>query len=242
MCIRDRLKVLIEVDVGQGRCGVRPGADCADLAVEVDDCEWVELVGLQCYSGWNQHVKDLAERKGKSQEVVQKVLECLQEMKSNKSLTITGAGTGSYIFEAQSGVYTEIQPGSYSVMDQEYRCTDPVDSEHYEHALFVGSTVVSDSSTHPGWLVVDAGDKAISAGAACVVIAGHADLSYRRGGDEHGIVEGPADQLDALPIGTQLMLIPGHCDPTINFYNEYLAVENETVVQVIPIDAAGPGR
>jgi D-threonine aldolase len=121
-------------------------------------------------------------------------------------------------------------------MDGEYGGTQPChDDSHYKNAMFVLTTVMSDASTHPGWLVVDAGDKAVHPGSVGVTVlppgfnpavdgmtsSEEGGLTYRRGGDEHGIVEGPAHIIAKLPIGSQLWLLPGHCDPTINFYDEF---------------------
>ena len=241
-----QLDVMVEVDVGQGRCGVHPGEPCASLAAVVAESACLRFGGLQCYSGWNQHVAELPTRRERTDEVISKVQACLDHLKkaSLSAAVVTGAGTGTFCLEGASGIYTELQPGSYAFMDVEYAQTAAVDQAagHFEHSLFVASTVISDSSSHQGWLVVDAGDKAISPGAASIKVHEHPSLSFRRGGDEHGIIEGPQELLEKLKIGTQLLLIPGHCDPTMNFYDEFIGVRNGLVEEVIPIDARGPGR
>ncbi len=262
------VNIYIEIDVGQGRCGVEPGEACAVIAKKILSCDALTLKGIQAYSGWNQHIQTVPERATATEKgPVSGVKASLHAMRSQgidtTGLVITGGGTGTYTLEGNSGgTYTEIQPGSYSVMDGEYGKTKPCDDTHYDNALFVLTTVMSDSSAHPDWLVVDAGDKAVHPGSAGITVlnAGYdpttgrydpsvhaSGLTYRRGGDEHGIVEGPREKLHNLPIGTKLLLIPGHCDPTINFYDYLVACRatddaNKAVVEeVVSIEARGPG-
>lgn len=262
-----KLEVYIEVDVGQNRCGVQPGDACGALAEHImQHCPHLSIKGLQCYSGWNQHIKDVPTRTQKTQEVVDKVemslmsildrqLFTLEQLQNDRLLCITGGGSGTWTLEGTLKFktldvpygFTELQPGSYSVMDVEYSSTEACDKKgHYDNALFVQTTVTSDSSTHPQWVVVDAGDKAIHPGNASIKVYGYPDLTFRRGGDEHGILEGPKAVLNQLTIGTILKLIPGHCDPTINFYEEFVGFRADTgkevVEKVISIDGRGPGR
>ena len=262
--------VYIEIDVGQGRCGVIPGEACAVLAEKIVSYNSLTLKGIQAYSGWNQHIQTLPDRADATEKgPISGVKASIDAIKSKgidtTGLVITGGGTGTYTLEGSNGIYTEIQPGSYSVMDGEYGQTSPCDGTHYDNALFVLTTVMSDSSAHPDWVVVDAGDKAVHPGNAGITVLtpGYdpttgiynpsllplhsSGLSYRRGGDEHGIIEGPPEVLIDMPIGTKLLLIPGHCDPTINFYDYLVACratkdDNKAVVEtVVEIEARGPG-
>lgn len=275
--VSQKIDIYIEIDVGQGRCGVKPGEACADLAEKVlsfGTSSALSLKGIQAYSGWNQHIQEVSKRITATENGpilgVKQSLEAIHKRGIPiDGLVITGGGTGTYTLEGGSGgdgsnrVYTEIQPGSYSVMDGEYGKTEPVDkNRHYDNALYVITSVMSDSSTHPAWVVVDAGDKAVHPGSAGITVCAadydpttgqylpsdHArsKLTYRRGGDEHGIIEGPEEVLKKLPIGTKLLLIPGHCDPTINFYDTIVCCRSDgihgaVVEQVVPIEARGPG-
>ena len=265
-----KLGVYIEIDVGQGRCGVMPGEACADLVEYIQkECSSLELRGLQCYSGWNQHVRDVSTRTHRTQEVVDKVERSLLAILHRKllsmeeiaQLVITGSGTGTWTLEAtipfsspelafihekRRSAFVELQPGSYAFMDNEYGQTEPCESTqgHFEQSLFVLTTIMSDASAHPKWIVVDAGDKAIHPGNAAIKVSGYPELSYRRGGDEHGIIEGPEDVLAQahFEIGRILKLVPGHCDPTINFFEEFYGYRGDTLEKVVRIDARGPGR
>lgn len=262
-----KLGVYVEVDVGQNRCGVQPGDACGKLSEHImKNCPNLVLKGLQCYSGWNQHVKDVQTRTQRTHDVVDRVEKSLQslldrelfsleQLKNDRPLCITGGGSGTWKLEGTLRFssldlpysFTELQPGSYAVMDVEYGQTEACDDGiHFEHALFVLTTVTSDANAHPKWVVVDAGDKAIHPGSASIKVHEYPDLTFRRGGDEHGILEGPEDILKQLNIGTVLKLIPGHCDPTINFYDEFIGFKEingeERVQKVISIDGRGPGR
>ena len=149
---------------------------------------------------------------------------------------VTGAGTGTFIHEAASGVYGELQPGSFLFMDADYAANerDPA-APVFEHALFVKTQVISVCATHA---VCDAGHKshAIDSGLPRMW---NSTLAYGNGGDEHGILRGPV--LPAL--GDTLWLVPGHCDPTVNLYNRLVGVrgglQNGMVERLIRVDARG---
>eukprot|EP01041_Mallomonas_annulata_P033973 gene33973-56669_t len=132
---------------------------------------------------------------------------------------ITGSGTGTLVHEAASGVFGELQAGSFMFMDADYARNEREPAQPaFEHALFVKTQVVSVRDTHA---VCDAGHKshAIDSGLPTVALLppGHA-LRYGNGGDEHGLLyaDGPEARLPTL--GRMLWLIPGHCDPTVNLH------------------------
>jgi D-serine deaminase-like pyridoxal phosphate-dependent protein len=149
---------------------------------------------------------------------------------------VTGGGTGSFVHERDSGVFNEIQAGSYVFMDRDYG-----DNQHgegdvaFEHALFVRTTVMSRASaTHA---VVDAGLKASSVDSGMPTVWQRGDLRYTKVADEHGVLV-TADAA-ALSLGDQLMLVPGHCDPTVNLYDELICVRGGRVEALWPIAARG---
>ena len=136
---------------------------------------------------------------------------------------ITGAGTGTFAFDAASGVWGELQAGSYLFMDRDYADNAPApNTPRFEHALFVKSQVMSRGASHA---VVDAGHKshAIDSGLPRVW---RRELVYANGGDEHGLLRLPAGGAPAeLPqLGETVWLVPGHCDPTVNLHERYVAV------------------
>ena len=157
---------------------------------------------------------------------------------------ITGAGTGSMVCEAASGVFGELQAGSFLFMDVDYAGNerDPAQPQ-FEHALFVKSQVISSSLRHA---VCDAGHKshAIDSGLPKVLpLDDGTELEFTNGGDEHGILR-PAQASQRVPVlGETVWLIPGHCDPTVNLHNHLVGVsgglQKGRVERVIRVDARG---
>ncbi len=152
---------------------------------------------------------------------------------------VSGGGTGSYRFESTSGVYNELQCGSYAFMDADYgRIRDAqgnrIDQTEWENALFILTSVMSNA--RPGQAVCDAGLKAQSLDSGLPVIHGRDDVTYTSASDEHGVIE---DKRDVLRINDKLKLIPGHCDPTCNLHDWYVGVRNGKVEVVWPVSARG---
>jgi len=238
--------VFVEIDVGQGRCGVAPTAAGA-LAHQVVS-HGLRFAGLQAYHGRAQHLRAAAAREAAIRRAVALVRAAQAGITSAgmRCPLVTGAGTGSFVFEAASGVYGELQCGSYLFMDRDYADNEPnPQGPKFEHALFVKSQVMSLGASHA---VVDAGHKAhaIDSGLPRVLEpAGQHTLEFSNGGDEHGILQRRAASPGAaLPqLGETVWLIPGHCDPTVNLHDHYIAVrgglEHGVVEAVWPIDARG---
>lgn len=232
------IRVFIEIEVGQGRCGLAPGAGAVPLAEEIARAPALQFGGLQAYHGRAQHLRTLAERRAAIAQVithVQATRAALQAAGHAVPL-VTGAGTGTFALETASGVYGELQAGSYLFMDRDYAGNERDPSQPtFEHALFVKSQVMSVCASHA---VVDAGHKSHAIDSGLPAVHGLA-LDYANGGDEHGILRGAV--LPAL--GDTVWLIPGHCDPTVNLHEHLLGVrgglEHGTVEQIIRVDARG---
>jgi D-serine deaminase-like pyridoxal phosphate-dependent protein len=232
------IRVFIEIDVGHGRCGLQPGAAAVPLAEEIARHAALRFGGLQAYHGRAQHFRTVAERR----EGIAQVIAHVQATKAALQAAgfavplVTGAGTGTFSLETASGVYGELQAGSYLFMDRDYASNelDP-DQPVFEHALFVKSQVMSVCAGHA---VVDAGHKSHAIDSGLPAVHGLA-LDYANGGDEHGILRGAL-----LPaIGETVWLIPGHCDPTVNLHEHLLGVrgglQHGKVEQIIRVDARG---
>jgi D-serine deaminase-like pyridoxal phosphate-dependent protein len=156
---------LVEIEVGMGRCGVAPGASARDLARRIADAPGLRFQGLQAYHGRAQHMASAAERRAAVDGAIAAVRATVPLLEADglSCAIIGGAGTGTFRLEGGSGVYTELQAGSYVFMDGEYADIAGEDGQPYrefEHSLFVLSGVMSTSS---GWAVVDAGLKSYSA-------------------------------------------------------------------------------
>ena len=236
------LDVFVEIDVGQGRCGVAATAAGA-LAHQVVS-HGLRFAGLQAYHGRAQHLREPAEREA----AVRHAANLARAAQASITAAgihcplVTGAGTGSFVFEAASGVYGELQAGSYLFMDRDYADNRPASrAPAFEHALFVKSQVMSRGTSHA---VVDAGHKAHAIDSGLPKVWGR-DLEFSNGGDEHGILQRcAASPAAALPqLGETVWLVPGHCDPTVNLHDHYVVVrgglEHGVVEAVWPIDARG---
>ncbi len=220
-----RVGVLVEIDVGQRRCGVEPGAAAVKLARHVASKPNLDFGGLQAYYGSAQHFRMPDERRAaiaKASELTRETVRLLSEA-GLPCPTIGGGGTGTYELESASGLWNEVQPGSYVFMDADYAkntSDQAAQGPAFGHALFVLSTVMS---IHESWAVVDAGHKALSNDSGFPIVLGKPGVAYERPSDEHGVLN-----LDATAwrpaLGERLFLIPGHCDPTVNLYDWYVGV------------------
>jgi len=234
--------VFVEIDVGHGRCGVAPTAAGA-LAHQVV-AHGLRFAGLQAYHGRAQHLREAAQR----EEAVHHAVTLARAAQASVTAAgiacplVTGAGTGSFVFEAASGVYGELQAGSYLFMDRDYSENRPAAyAPRFEHALFVKSQVMSRGTSHA---VVDAGHKSHAIDSGLPRVWGRDDLEFANGGDEHGILRPRAGSTSALPaLGDTVWLVPGHCDPTVNLHDHYVVVrgglEHGTVEALWPVDARG---
>jgi D-serine deaminase-like pyridoxal phosphate-dependent protein len=238
------IDVFVEIDVGQGRCGVPPGRSALELALEIRRHPALRFAGLQAYHGKAQHLRTPQARREAIARVVQDVqlTRGLIEREGIPVDLVTGAGTGSMVCEAASGVYGELQAGSFLFMDADYAANerDPAQPQ-FEHALFVKSQVMSAGPQHA---VCDAGHKshAIDSGLPRVLaLEPTGELEYLNGGDEHGILK-PAGANQRVPrLDETIWLIPGHCDPTVNLHNHLIGVvgglERGRVDKIIRVDA-----
>lgn len=236
-----RLQVLVEIDVGSGRCGVGPGEEGATLAAQIAASPGLKFGGLQAYHGSAQHLRTPQERETQIDRAVVAVAKTLDALARRKLAcpTVTGGGTGTFELEAASGVYTEVQAGSYIFMDEDYGRNlgdegAPISS--FRNALFVLSTVMS--RARPGMAVLDAGIKALAMDSGLPRVWKQPGLRYVRASDEHSEVEIAPGSEPAL-LGQKLRLVPGHCDPTVANFDWYVGVRRGRVESVWPVDARG---
>ncbi len=236
-----RMTVLVEIDVGAGRCGVAPGPDAVALARGIAASPHLVFGGLQAYQGSAQHRRTPDERQqliDAATESTRRTVEQLRQQGLDCPI-VGGGGTGTFALEAGSGVYTEVQAGSYVFMDADYaRNLDaagaPVGT--FRHALFVLSTVMS--AARPGIAVVDAGLKALAVDSGLPLVWQQPGLTYAGASDEHGKLTVRADA-DPPRLGDKLRLVPGHCDPTVDRYDWYVGVRAGRVECLWPIAARG---
>jgi len=233
------IDVLVEVDVGALRCGVLPGAPALAIAQTIARTPGLSFRGIHAYHGAAQHLRAPAERKA----AIARAAAFAQETKTMiegagiECGTVTGAGTGTWQHERDSGVYTEIQPGSYIFMDADYhRNALAPDEHHFEQSLYVLTAVMSTPARDRA--IVDAGLKAFAFDSGPPLVYGVRGLDYVKASDEHGVL---AVAIDAAPpmLGDRVWLIPGHCDPTVNLYDWIVGVRGSRVECLWPITARG---
>lgn len=233
------LDVLVEINVGSNRCGVEPGEPALALAREIASRAHLRFAGLQAYHGSAQHLRGVEERRSAIEKAVGAVKRT-RELLEAAGITcpkVTGAGTGTYLFEAGSNVYDELQPGSYIFMDADYAQNDWTESgiPRFEHSLFVWTTVMSRTTSERA--IVDAGLKASSIDSGMPRIASGGPAEYMKASDEHGVIQ--LNGSTGYAVGDKLRLIPGHCDPTVNLYDHYICIRGERVEAIWPITARG---
>ena len=235
------IEVLVEIDCGAGRCGVTTTDAVIEIAKAVQEADGLTFTGIQAYQGAMQHLDSYEARKAKLDIAIAQVKDAVDGLaaKGIACDLVSGGGTGSYYFESNSGVYNELQCGSYAFMDADYgRILDAsgqrIDQGEWENAFFILTQVMSHAK--PGLAVVDAGLKVQSVDSGLPVIFGRTDVEYARCSDEHGTVLDP-DNL--LKVGDKLRLVPGHCDPTANVHDWYVGVRGDKVEVLWPVSARG---
>ena len=235
------LGVFIEIDCGAGRCGVTTTPAVVDIARAVKAADNLTYKGIQAYQGAMQHMDDFDARKAKIDAAVAQVKDAVDTLKAEGIETelVSGGGTGSYYFESNSGLYNELQCGSYAFMDADYgRILDKdgkrIDAGEWENAFFILTSVMSHAKADKA--ICDAGLKAQSVDSGLPVIFGRDDVEYVKCSDEHGVI---ADPKGVLKVNEKLRLVPGHCDPTANVHDWYVGVRNGKVECVWPVSARG---
>lgn len=237
-----RLEVLVEINVGADRCGVAPGAAALALARTIAASRNLRFAGLQAYHGGAQHLRSVAERRGAIGRAVAMVqsTRALIEGSGIACATVTGAGTGSFPLELASGAYDELQPGSYVFMDADYRRNEyDAAWPRFEQSLFVWTTVMSRPTAERA--VVDAGLKASSVDSGMPQLWDLPGVEYVKASDEHGVLAIAAGA-NAPALGAKLLLVPGHCDPTVNLYDWFVCVRRGLVESLWPVSARGALR
>jgi D-serine deaminase-like pyridoxal phosphate-dependent protein len=232
------INVLVELDVGQKRCGVQNTDELVALAQQVQRLPNVNFVGIQAYQGALQHKKLLDQRHRACEMVAAKARQAVRALLETglDCPVVSGAGTGSAQFDAGGGVFTEIQAGTYAFMDADYGRLEWGDPMPFHHSLFLLGTVISVPT--PDRVVLDVGLKSTSAECGPPVVADGPGLVCTGISDEHTVIQvQPGTPCPAL--GDQLRLIPSHCDPTFNLHDELVVVHQGRVHALWPIAARG---
>ena len=236
-----QVTVLVEIDVGARRCGVAPGRAARDLAQIVSASKHLRFDGLQAYHGSAQHLREFEARRKAIADATALAADtkALIEKAGIACPRITGAGTGSFGFEAASGLYTELQCGSYVFMDADYnRNLDQSGkaAPEFEQSLYVWATVMSRPAQDRA--IIDAGLKAFSVDSGMPMLPDFSQAVVARASDEHGRLD-LSGKVEGLDVGEKIRLVPGHCDPTVNLYDWYIGIRRQRVECIWPVAARG---
>jgi 3-hydroxy-D-aspartate aldolase len=243
--LKTPLDVIIDIDPGIARTGVASPAAAVTLAEALAALPNLNYRGVQFYCGRQQHIEDYAERRTVIEErtaYLRTVIAALAAAGFPPEI-VTGSGTGTHRIDLDLGVFTELQAGSYVFMDKQYLDCDLTGdgSVPFETSLGVDSRVVS--ANHSGLVTIDAGYKSLSTdGGVAVVRRGAPETaSFVFMGDEHAALIAPGIGTELAP-GDPVTLTVPHCDPTVNLYDHYHVVRDDTLVAIWPVSARGRAR
>lgn len=232
---RVALRVLVEIDIGMGRCGVAAGGPALELACRVAASPGLRLAGLMSYEGHLVLIPDYEERR-------RKVLAALEPLADTVDLLhrhglpveiVSGGGTGTYDITGSHPTMTEIQAGSYVFMDAIYRVVRP----EFDISLTLLATVIS--RPQPDYIVTDAGVKALSKDFGWPEPVNIPGASMRYLAEEHGVIDLASPEAVNLHPGDMVSFIPSHCCTTVNLHNKLYAVRKGVVETIWPIAARG---
>ena len=237
------LNVLIDIDPGIHRTGVASSEAAVVLARAISNAPSLRYTGVQFYCGREQHVAGFEERREKVARrfhYLKTVLAALAEAGASP-LVVTGGGTGTHVIDAELGILTELQAGSYIFMDRQYLDCDTSGpgADPFATSLFIDASVISANAD--GMATVDAGFKAMATdgGLPAVHAGAPPDANFLFMGDEHGAVRSANAE---FRLGDRIVLTAPHCDPTVNLYDNYHVVQGNTLVAIWPVSARGRSR
>ena len=238
LAAKRKLKVAIDVNVGQNRTGLDKPEDVVALAQVIAKQKGLELVGLQGYGGNNQHIVGFENRRAREIQSNERVVAARQALeKAGFAVQLVSVGgTGSYNIDADYTGVTEIQPGSYIFMDAHYNKIggrDKPEFSEFGNSLSVLTTVISRAVA--GRAIVDAGGKALSTDESVPEPMDLTGAVYSVAGDEYGALRLQNPSRD-LKVGDLVQIMPGHCDTTVNLHNVYFGVRKGNVEHVWPIE------
>ncbi len=235
-----RLKILVDIDPGMGRTGIRPEL-AEPLVRQVAESRGLEYAGLQCYAGQVQHMESPNERRAASLNALKELGALRDRLKAGglAPKILSGGGTGTFDIDPDARVLTELQVGSYVFMDKQYNDVweKPGDRPPFATSLFVQTTVIS--ANRDGLATTDAGFKSFATDAGPPAIAHGAPdgANYFFFGDEQGGIFYSGDR--KLKPGDVVSCIVPHCDPTVNLYDVYHGVRGGRLETIWAIEGRG---
>lgn len=238
-----RVDVLIDIDIGLRRTGVPP-ASAIRLAEMINSLDRINLRGIQAYAGHAQHIVSFAQRRKDyigCLEMAEPIFSQINRDLGGSALFSAG-GTGTHAIDVEIPYVTELQPGSYPLMDAEYLSIEPfsndVSDAHFAPSLTLLTTVLS--VNHPGFAIVDAGLKSLykDGGTPFLLDKSLRYMKYDWAGDEYGRISCDAEH-SPPKVGAVLELVVSHCDPTVNLFDNLCVIKDNIFVENWPIDLRG---
>ena len=220
-----RVGVLVDLNVGQGRCGVEPGEAVLTLARQAEQSDGITLCGVMGYEGHLQPVRDRADRASRAQSALHALVKAATTLReSNLPCEIVSAGgTGTYDISGRIDGITEIQAGSYALMDTDYVGV----GVPFEPACWVLGTVVSRPARDR--CVADCGHKSMTKDHGLPSVRGMEGATVTSLNDEHATIALPPES--TVRVGDRIELFPSHIDPTINLHDVFYVLEGERVIE-----------
>lgn len=236
-----KLSVFIDLNIGTDRTGVEPGEAALEVARAIATSSHLRLGGLQAYGGHLQHIVGFEYRRQTTLRALALAVETKRQIeKAGFDVpALSVGGTGTYNIDCDVNGITDVQVGSYPFMDVNYRAVGGEQGavfDDFQPSLLVLATAISQPVK--GRITVDAGYKAFATDHEPPELKDVRGVSYRWGGDEHGILELREPSRD-IKLGDKLLLLASHCDPTVNLYDEFHGFRGEKVVEIWPIAARG---
>jgi 3-hydroxy-D-aspartate aldolase len=236
------LQVLIDFELGGGRTGLADQDNAVALARHIQETDGLDFVGIQAYNGQGLAERDYDSRRAVVLERAHRVSQIVAKFEAEglHPRIVSGGGTGSHDIDAETAVFTEMQVGSYVIMDGYYKDTVMRRNEPHPFApaLTVWGTVVS--AAQPGFVITDVGLKEIDGAfgpiSPTVISGAPPGISYSLVGDDLGRIDF-ASTHDGLPVGARFELLPPHCYQTVTLYSVYHCVAGGELVGIWPIDA-----
>lgn len=226
--------IVIEVDVGHGRCGTREKEIALQLATRIKQSKGLVLRGIMGYEG---HCVFIGE-KGKRISETQKSMNIIKNYKNfleSRGFDIeivSGGGTGTYQISSKFSAITEVEAGSYVFMDTRYNM---VEGMEFKNSLSLLSTVTSKPCS--GIAVCDAGMKSITHENGVPEIIEPAGLKLLKLSEEHGKIQTGVE--DNLKVGEKIRILPSHVCTTVNLHDKYYVTSKDLIIDIWEIAARG---
>ena len=225
--------VLIDLDVGQHRCGVGTEEELLSLARATNGAAGLVLRGVMGYEGHVQPIRGRPEREDAARRSMQTLVGMADRLRREGLACeiVSAGGTGTFDISGRYPGITEIQAGSYALMDSDYASV----GAPFEQAFWVLGTVVS--RPVPERCVADCGHKSMTKDHGLPTVHGMTGASVTALNDEHAVITIPAES--RVRIGDRIRLVPSHTDPTVNLHERFYVVNGDQVIETWPISARG---